>query len=149
MINYIVCRNLIKELSCTHYFCLFNRSKLQRFHRSLRLSYNEYMLNRSFLKCNCPVRTIISYRCRNYICFRKFRICAYFCCSIQRLSKLAFYTLSSISICKYIGLNMFFCSESLIDCCTLLSCKYPTIILIFKLDITAIPVSVESHCIAI
>lgn len=28
MVNYIICRYLIKQSSCTHYFCLLNRSEL-------------------------------------------------------------------------------------------------------------------------
>ena len=111
MVNHIVCRYLIKEPSCTHYFCLLNRSKLHRFHSSLSLRNKEYMLNRSFIKGYRPVRTIISNRRWNRKSLWKLCVYTYFCCSIQIFCKFTLYTLISISISKDIWLYMFLCFE--------------------------------------
>ena len=135
MVNHIVCRYLIKEPSCTHYFCLFNWSKLHRFHRALSLCNKENMLNCSFIERDCPIRAIMSNRRWYRESFRKLCIYTYFRRSIQVFCKFTFYTLISITISKYIWLYMFLCFKCFIYCCMLLSCKYFTIILTFKLVI--------------
>ena len=67
--------------------------------------------------------------------FRKLCIYTYFRRSIQVFCKFTFYTLISITISKYIWLYVFLCFKCFIYCCMLLSCKYFTIILTFKLVI--------------
>ena len=63
--NNAVTTDSLKVFPCAVYLRFLNRTQLHRGHRALGFSCKINMLYLSLIESNCPVRIIISYRCRN------------------------------------------------------------------------------------
>ena len=109
VILYATCRNNIKQLLCTFNLVRFNPVKLHIVQRTFCFRNKEHMFYFILVKCNRPVRSIVSDRCWNLERARKTGIYCNFCCSIKLFCKLPF----NITVGKYQILNTFFCNKRL------------------------------------
>ena len=87
MVHHVACGHLIEQLLCAGDFCLLNWTQLKAFHCAFRFGYKENVLDRTFIESDCPVRRIVSYRCRDLEGSRQLGINANFLRCIQILGK--------------------------------------------------------------
>ena len=133
MVNHLTVRHFIEQFFRTRNLRLLYRSEIKCFHCTFSFSNEEYVLNCSLVKSDCPVRRIISYWSRNLERSWKFCIYTYFFCCIQIFSKSSLNTLFCRAISKYIILNRFLCKECLIKTLGILfGCEDCTIVFSFN-----------------
>ena len=77
--NNAVTTDSLKVFPCAVYLRFLNRTQLHRGHRALGFSCKINMLYLSLIESNCPVRIIISYRCRNIESFQQYRSFGWWC----------------------------------------------------------------------
>lgn len=107
-------RHLVEQLLRTRDFCLLNRTQLKTFHCAFRFSYEENVLDRTFIESNCPVRRIVAHRRGDLKGSRQLSIDTHLVCRIQIFSKFSLNALIRRSIREHIVLNGFLCKKCLI-----------------------------------
>ena len=114
VVHHIACRHLVEQLLGTRDFRLLNGTQLKTFHCAFRFSYEENMLNRTFIESNCPVRRIVAHRRGDLKGSRQLGIDTHLVCRIQIFSKFSLNALIRRSIREHIVLNGFLCKKCLI-----------------------------------